>query len=147
MVKQRPHELKYNFFQFILCYIKCQKLVSKSASPAHSSSFVSERECHTYIFLLFVLLLVTESLFAYIWVFLLLLPFHVFSLSSLCLFMPLKIQLSVYVLPSVVASPSYSLYSSPTRLHLDMDLHISLPPTSFHSLRYIYCPQSDSSWK
>ncbi len=56
-----------------------------------------------------------------------------------------KIQLSAYVLPSVFASPSYSLYSSLTRLHLDMDLHISQPPTSFHSLQYIYCPQSDSS--
>lgn len=58
-----------------------------------------------------------------------------------------KIQLSVYVLPSVSALPSHCLCSHLTRLHLDTDLHISLPPTSFHSLQCIYCPQSDSSWK
>lgn len=51
--------------------------------------------------------------------------------------MPPKVQLSVYVPPPVLTSPSSSRYSSPPLLHLDMDLHISLPPTSFHLLQYI----------
>lgn len=81
-----------------------------------------------------------ETLFIYIVVFLLQLPFSVRFLSSLSLFVlscPLRFSSLFMIVPLSLLRLHTTSIRHRSWLHLDMDLHISLPLTSFASNQYI----------